>query len=121
VYGHTPSLSADQRQALLQGYVGVVNDPGGTAYSDFAGGPLASKDIAGKTGTAQVTGAGKQNTSVFTSFAPASDPRYVVDCFMEDAGYGASVAAPVVRALYDQIFGVPVQPVGYTRAAGNAT
>jgi penicillin-binding protein 2 len=121
VSGHTPPLSADQRQALLQGYEGVVNDPGGTAYSDFGGGPLASKDIAGKTGTAQVTGAGKQNTSIFTSFAPASHPRYVVDCFMEDAGYGASVAAPVVRAVYDQIFGVPVQPVGYAHAAGNAT
>jgi penicillin-binding protein 2 len=121
VSGRTPTLSADERQALLQGYVGVVNDAGGTAYSDFAGGPLASKDIAGKTGTAQVTGAGKQNTSIFTSFAPADDPRYVVDCFMEDAGYGASVAAPVVRALYDQIFDVPVQPVGYAKAAGNAT
>jgi penicillin-binding protein 2 len=121
VAGHSPPLAPDQRQAMLQGYVGVVNDPGGTAYSDFAGGPLASEDIAGKTGTAQVTGAGKQNTSVFTSFAPASDPRIVIDCFMEDAGYGASVAAPVVRTLYDQVFGLPIQPITYTAASGNAT
>ena len=106
---------------MIEGFRGVVGQPGGTAYADFAGGPLASDDIAGKTGTAQVTGAGKQNTSVFTSFAPAGAPRYVIDCFMEDAGYGASVAAPVVRALYDRIFGQPIQPVGYATATGNAT
>jgi penicillin-binding protein 2 len=121
VSGHSPTLTSDERQALLQGYLGVVNDPSGTAYADFAGTPLASKDIAGKTGTAQVTGAGKQNTSVFTSFAPASDPSIVVDCFMEDAGYGASVAAPVVRAVYDQVYGLPIQPVAYAAATGNAT
>jgi penicillin-binding protein 2 len=121
VSGHTPSLTPVQRQALLQGFEGVVNSPGGTAYADFAGTPLASKDIAGKTGTAQVTGKGKQNTSVFTSFAPATDPRYVIDCFMEDSGYGASVAAPVVRSLYDLLYDQPIQPVGYSAATGNAT
>lgn len=121
VAGHTPALTAADRQAMLQGFQGAVNGPGGTATSDFAGTPLASDDLAGKTGTAQVTGAGKQNTSVFTSFGPASDPRYVIDCFMEDAGYGASVAAPVVRALWDQIFHHPIQPVGYAAATGNAT
>jgi penicillin-binding protein 2 len=121
VAGHSPYLSSAQRAALLHGFEGVVDNPGGTAYGDFAGGPLAADHIAGKTGTAQVTGAGKQNTSVFTSFAPAGAPRYVVDCFVEDAGYGASVAAPVVRALYDQLFGQPVQPITYSVARGNAT
>ena len=70
-------------------------------------------EVAGKTGTAQVN-APRQATSVFTSFAPASNPTYVVDAFVEDAGYGASVAAPVVREIYDQLFNVPLQPVAYS-------
>ena len=65
--------------------------------------------MAGKTGTAQVVG--KQTTSVFTSFGPASDPQYVVDAFLEQAGYGADAAAPVVRRIYDGILGHPLQPV----------
>jgi penicillin-binding protein 2 len=112
---HTVSLQPAWRAALLQGFTGVVNNPSGTAYGDFANTPLANMDIAGKTGTAQVN-APRQDTSVFTSFAPASNPRFVVDAFVEDAGYGASVAAPVVREIYDGLFGLPLQPVAYSTA-----
>jgi penicillin-binding protein 2 len=124
VAGHTPTLTPAQRFAMVQGFIGVVNSSQGTANIDFTGTPLATEDIAGKTGTAQVTGinqkTGKpnQDTSVFTSFAPASAPKYVIDCFMPDAGYGADAAAPVVRILYDQLFGKPLQPVTYTNASG---
>jgi penicillin-binding protein 2 len=92
-----------------------VQNPKGTAYYDFNSPQNQAMDIAGKTGTAQVN-APKQNTSVFTSFAPASNPQFVVDAFMEQAGYGASVAAPVVREIYDALFHQPLQPVGYTSA-----
>ena len=53
---------------------------------------------------------------MFTSFAPATNPRFVVDAFVEDAGYGASVAAPVVREIYDALFNLPLQPVTYSAA-----
>jgi penicillin-binding protein 2 len=111
----TVTLQPDWRAAMLTGFRGAVNNPKGTAYGDFAGTPLAKMDIAGKTGTAQVN-APRQNTSVFTSFAPAANPQYVVDAFVEEAGYGASVAAPVVREIYDQLFNVPLQPVAYSTA-----
>jgi penicillin-binding protein 2 len=114
VNGHSPTLTPADRQAMLAGFEGVVNNPDGTAYDDFATSPVAGEDIAGKTGTAQVQGAGKQDTSVFTSFAPATDPQYVIDCLIENAGYGASVAAPVVRSLYEQLYDKPIQPVKYT-------
>jgi penicillin-binding protein 2 len=109
---HTVALQPGWRAAMLTGFQGVVNDPHGTAYGVFTTGPLATMDIAGKTGTAQVN-APRQATSVFTSFAPASNPRFVVDAFVEDAGYGASVAAPVVREIYDSLFNLPLQPVTY--------
>ncbi len=117
VIGHTPPLTAADRQAMVAGFVGVTTNPLGTAYGSFGktGFPI---QVAGKTGTAQVVSgiphtspAYKQPTSVFTSFAPASSPRYVVDCFMPQAGYGAAAAAPVVRQVYDVLFHQPVPPV----------
>jgi penicillin-binding protein 2 len=107
------ALQPDWRAAMVQGFTGVVNNPNGTAYGVFAHTPLAAMNIAGKTGTAQVN-APRQDTSVFTSFAPADNPRFVVDAFIEDAGYGASVAAPVVREIYDGLFNFPPQPVTYS-------
>ncbi len=111
------SITPAWRAALMTGFLGVVNNGNGTAAGVFEGTPLASMDIAGKTGTAQVNPP-KQDTSVFTSFAPASSPQYVVDAFVEDAGYGASVAAPVAREIYDALFHVPLQPVTYSSAGG---
>jgi penicillin-binding protein 2 len=95
----------------------VVNDSHGTAYDIFhdKGDALAGMDIAGKTGTAQVTG--QQSTSVFTSFAPASDPTYEITAIMEKSGYGASVAGPVVRQIYDQIYNLPIEPIGNVNTA----
>ena len=112
------NIQPDWRAAMLAGFQGVVQSPKGTAYGDFAAPQYQAMDIAGKTGTAQVTAAGKQNTSVFTSFSPASNPKYVVDAFMEDAGYGASVAAPVVREIYDALYNQPLQPVTYSSGSG---
>jgi penicillin-binding protein 2 len=102
-------LPASMRNPMLAGFEGVVADPLGTAHAAFVGFPLAPFPIAGKTGTAQVNG--KQATSVFASFAPAANPQYVVDAFLEQAGYGADAAAPVVRRIYDGLFGLPVQPI----------
>jgi penicillin-binding protein 2 len=109
----TVSIQPDWRAAMIAGFEGVVNNPNGTAYGVFNNPQNQAMDIAGKTGTAQVN-APRQDTSVFTSFAPASKPQFVVDAFMEDAGYGASVAAPVVREIYDALFAQPLQPVTYT-------
>jgi penicillin-binding protein 2 len=112
------SLSAADRQAMLAGFQGVVQDPAGTAYGIFTG-PLANYDIAGKTGTAQVQG--KQSTSVFTSFAPATNPQYEVTAILEQAGYGADVAGPVVRQIYDALYNLPAQPVSVVAETGSQT
>ena len=103
------NLPPQWRDPMLAGFQGVVANPSGTAYAAFSGFPLAQFPIAGKTGTAQVTG--KQPTSVFASFAPAGNPQYVVDAFLEQAGYGAAAAAPTVRRIYEGLFGQPLAPV----------
>jgi penicillin-binding protein 2 len=117
---HVP-LDPAQHAAMLAGFQGVVQNPSGTAYGVFAGSPLQGDDIAGKTGTAQVTGAGKQDSSVFTSFAPASNPTYEVTALMESSGYGASVAGPVVRQVYDALYHLPPEPISSVNTSAGQT
>ncbi len=81
---------------------GVVTQ--GTAAGAFSGFPLNKVCVAGKTGTAQLFG--KNATSVFASFAPCNDPKYVVLVMVPDSGYGADVAAPAVRQIWDDIYGL---------------
>lgn len=95
------------RDALLAGFTGVVEDPKGTAAGAFQGLPPGL--VAGKTGTAQV--AGKQNTSWFVGMTPAAAPRYIVLAVVEEGGYGAQTAAPIVRSITEQLNGLPVSPV----------
>jgi penicillin-binding protein 2 len=66
--------------------------------------------LGGKTGTAEVFG--KQDTSWLASWGPIGhnghgDPtaRFVVVGMVEQAGTGASAAAPMVRAVYDGLLG----------------
>ena len=112
------TLPPADRAAMLAGFEGVVQSPGGTASGIFTG-PLATHDLAGKTGTAQV--AGKQSTSIFTSFAPATNPQYEVTAILEQAGYGADVAGPVVRQIYDALYGLPAQPISVVAESGSQT
>lgn len=89
------------RQVLSAGFRDVVNDAEGTAFGAFLGFPLAQFPVAGKTGTAEAPP--KQDTSLFTAYAPADDPRYVVTVVMEESGLGASAAAPVARRVLEGI------------------
>ena len=56
---------------------------------------LPGVTVAGKTGTA--TNPHGAAHSWFVCFAPAHDPRVVVAIVVENAGYGATVAAPIAR------------------------
>jgi len=105
-------LAPDQWDVIIKGMWGVVN-AGGT------GARIALKgfDIAGKTGTAQVTEVGKdsgknKDHSWFVSFAPAYKPEISVIALIENSGFGAANAAPAVRAIYDEYLKKRVPPPG---------
>jgi penicillin-binding protein 2 len=102
-------LPPDVRDPILAGLKGAVSDPKGTAHAAFAGFPTDAFDIAGKTGTAQVVG--KEDTAVFTSFAPADNPQYEITVLMEESGFGGTAAAPVARRVYEGLAGKPVTPI----------
>jgi penicillin-binding protein 2 len=96
------------RQSLLDGLVGVTTQPKGTATGVFEGFPHERYQVAGKTGTAQVTG--KADTALFAAFGPAAAPEYQVTVVMESSGFGSTSAAPVARKLFDVFAGVVPPP-----------
>jgi penicillin-binding protein 2 len=115
VTGHV-SLPATTYQALLTGFEGAVNSRSGTAYgvpglSTFPGG------VAGKTGTAD-SELGKEPTAWFVGFGPTADPQYVVVCVIDQAGFGATAAAPVVGQIFSYLAAHPVTAPGIPPAPG---
>src|SRR3984885_1053184 len=101
VIRHLPT-SGNTLAYIRNALAGVVTQ--GTAAGAFGGFPLNQVCVAGKTGTAQLFG--KNATSVFASFAPCDNPKYVVVVMVPNSGYGADVAAPAVRQIWDGIYGL---------------
>jgi penicillin-binding protein 2 len=98
---HIIPMTDDQYEVMIKGMWGVVN-AGGTAH----GIAMKGWDIAGKTGTAQVAEVGKdtggnKDHAWFVSFAPAYKPEISVIALIENAGFGASNAAPAVKAIHE--------------------
>jgi penicillin-binding protein 2 len=114
---HQVALPPEVRDPIMQGLTGVTTQKDGTAYGAFLGFP--DWTIAGKTGTAQVTG--KADTALFVGIAPAEAPKYVGVAVLEESGFGATAAAPVVRrvfqALADPANAPTVQPGGTLSAS----
>jgi penicillin-binding protein 2 len=107
VTGHV-ALSPSTYQALMTGFTGVVQNSLGTAYQTFQGLNFPG-GLAGKTGTAD-TVAGKEPTGWFVGFGPTADPQYVVVCVIDQAGFGATAAAPVVRDVFSYLATHPIGP-----------
>lgn len=107
------SLPPRVRNPILQGLIGVVNNPDGTAYYTFkqyAQFNMNSFVVAGKTGTAS-NAPGQEPNSWFVGFGPAAHPKYVVLCVIGEGGYGASAAAPVVAKAFNYLVAHPVRPL----------
>lgn len=88
----------------------VVNEHGTAVGSKL---PLEGIQMAGKTGTAQVSRLGERghvsnwalrDHALFISFAPADAPRFAIGCIIEHGGFGASAAAPIVRDCMTYLF-----------------
>jgi penicillin-binding protein 2 len=107
-------LDPEALRIVRGGMIGVVNEPGGTAYGSAR---LPGIEIAGKSGTVQVIAQAQRTEehnlpfkyrdhAWFTSFAPADNPELVVTVFAEHGGGGSKVAAPIAQALYAKYFGI---------------
>src|SRR5256885_800634 len=97
----TTGLTPQNRQIIMNGLIGATTSGNGTAYAAFRG--IGGPTVAGKTGTAQSTG--KQDTSLFVGISPPDQPQYVVMAVIQEGGFGASVAPPVVSRVFEGING----------------
>jgi penicillin-binding protein 2 len=96
-------------QPIEAGLDGVIYNATGTAAGAFR--DYQGVQVLGKTGTAQRPGERKQDTSWFAAITnPANDPalpQYVVVAMVEQGGFGADTAAPIVRRVIDFLNGNP--------------
>ena len=90
---------------IRDGLKGTVSTPGATATAAFAGFPLSQVSVAGKTGTAQVTG--DQDYSWFAGMTEAGGEKHVVVVLVEQGGHGATTAAPIARNIIEGMYGLP--------------
>jgi penicillin-binding protein 2 len=101
------SLPGSSQQPILDGLVGAVRDPGGTATGTFQGFPFGTLSVAGKTGTASAIN--REPAAWFACFAPASGSHYAMAVTIDQAGYGASAAAPVARQALTWLASHPIR------------
>lgn len=118
-------LKQENIEVVKRAMAGVVKE--GTAARVFGGAGYVS---GGKTGTAQVIGIGKnekynaaalaehkRDHALYTAFAPVDDPKIVIALIVENAGFGASAAAPIARKAMDYFF-LGKKPVSEVSARG---
>ena len=92
--------------------LGLVTDPGGTAYKSFSIMGDSIYDTGGKTGTAQTT-EGKNDTSWFVGLDSISNPSKIVVVVVEEGGSGSAVAAPIARRIIQYLNGIEATPVEF--------
>jgi penicillin-binding protein 2 len=121
----------EQWSVIFDGMESAVTT--GTAHASGVG---AKYKWAGKTGTAQVVTV-KQTESTkhkeaderkrehawFIAFAPADDPKIAISVLVENAGFGATTAAPIARKVIDSylLADEPAEPKKNFAEPGSAT
>lgn len=105
---HKVHLPAAQWEAVHQALQEVTTT--GTASATFEGAHYVS---AGKTGTAQVFSLRGskydakslpehlRDHALYMGYAPVNDPKIAVALIVENGGWGASLAAPIARQVFD--------------------
>ena len=102
-------LKPEDVEVIRQAMIGVTRE--GTSAMVFGNAQYVS---AGKTGTAQVVGMKqhekydakkvaerRRDHSLYIAFAPADKPRIAIAAIIENGGFGATAAAPVVKKALD--------------------
>ncbi len=98
-------LSPQTMAVLRAGLAAVVTH--GTAASI----QIPGLAVAGKTGTAE-NPHGKPH-AWFAGYAPADSPRLVVVALVENVGFGAEFAAPIVQRVLQVAFGIPASSTAH--------
>ena len=91
-------VGVDERhfETVIEGMWRAVNQDGGSARVAY----LPGYEVCGKTGTAQNPHG--QDHSTFMCFAPRENPRITVSVYIENGGWGATVAAPIAALIMEK-------------------
>lgn len=87
-------------KTIQQGLWAVVNAPGGTGANAKA----SSGTVYGKTGSAE-NSMGRTTHAWFCGYLVTTKPEIVVTVFLENAGGGGALAAPITRRIFDYYIG----------------
>lgn len=93
-----------------------VTAEGGTAGALFKGFPVT---VAGKTGTAE--NAHGKDHGWFVAYAPYDKPRIVVVALVEQGGFGAGSAGPIVKAILESYFNIQTPAIDKKAENTNTT
>jgi len=91
---HNPGIAYILYDAVCEGLRRVVES--GTAHSCA----IPSIQMCGKTGTAQNPHG--ENHSLFAGYAPFENPKIAIAVIVENGGYGATYAAPIVSLMVEK-------------------
>jgi len=94
---HVISIDSANFEEIILGLESAVNGEAGATARIAA---LRDITVCGKTGTAQ-NPHGKDH-AVFIAFAPKDDPKIAIAVYVENAGFGASYAAPVASLMIEK-------------------
>jgi penicillin-binding protein 2 len=94
------SIPAVDLQAIRDGLHAAAQESGGTSFDVMGSFP---KPVYGKTGTAQTP---RGDQSWYVAYVPDPVRPIVVAATVESGGFGAEAAAPAVRLILSQWFGV---------------
>ncbi|MDR3268448.1 MAG: penicillin-binding protein 2 [Tannerella sp.] len=91
---HYGYIAEGMRNAVLMGTCGGLNMPG--------------VEVCGKTGTVE-NSHGKDHSACM-GFAPYRQPKIAIAVFIENGGFGATIAIPIARLMLEKFFHGEVQP-----------
>lgn len=83
---HFETVVSGMRQTVTNGTARIAQIPG--------------IDVCGKTGTVQNRKG--EDHSVFTAFAPQHDPKIAILVYVENGGYGGTIAAPIASLMIEK-------------------
>ncbi|MBR7102734.1 MAG: penicillin-binding protein 2, partial [Tidjanibacter sp.] len=93
---HYTMVDEKHFEPIVQGMYEAVHSEGGTGrVADVPG-----LEVCGKTGTAQ-NPHGKDH-STFLSFAPRNNPKIAISVYVENGGFGSTVAAPIAGLIIEK-------------------
>ncbi|WP_300799052.1 penicillin-binding transpeptidase domain-containing protein [uncultured Alistipes sp.] len=90
---HYTMVDPKHFEPIVDGMWRGVNRPGGTSWRA----QLEGLDVCGKTGTAQNPHG--RDHSTFLSFAPKDNPKIAISVYVENGGFGATIALPIASLL----------------------